>query len=340
MGNAFENWRDEKQSIYLYGVMADAERGTQRQALFEDLAAAAEKQAAIWAGAVAGPVPEFLPSLRVRIAAGLIRRFGPRRVRHVLSAMKVRGLSVYLGNVPGHEMPARVEDVGARHSFGSGGNLRAIVFGVNDGLVSNASLILGVAGASSEPRVILLSGVAGLLAGAFSMAAGEYISVRSQREVFEYQIGLERDELAKYPREEAAELALIYAARGVPEEDARKLADRLIADPAVALDTLARDELGLNPGELGSPVGAALASFVSFGVGALIPLAPFLFMAGTTALLLAIGLASAALFGVGAALSMFTGKRAVLGGVRMLLIGAAAGGATFGIGWLLGVSMS
>lgn len=340
MGTAVENWRDEQQSIYLYRVMAKAEKGTHREALFNDLAAAAGKQAAIWAGAVEGKLPDFVPSLRVRIAAGLIRRFGPRRVRHVLSALKVRGLSVYLGNAPGHEMPLRVEEVGARHKVSGGGNLRAMVFGVNDGLVSNASLILGVAGASSEPQVILLSGIAGLLAGAFSMAAGEYVSVRSQREVFEYQIGLERDELAKYPQEEAAELALIYAARGIPREEARNLAERLIADPKVALDTLARDELGLNPNELGSPIGAALSSAISFAVGALIPLAPFFFTAGTTALLLAIALASTALFVVGAALSLFTGKGALKGGLRMLLIGAVAGGATFGIGKLLGVSMS
>lgn len=237
-------------------------------------------------------------------------------------------------------MPTSVEDVGARHRTGGSGNLRAMVFGVNDGLVSNASLILGVAGAAAEPGIILLSGVAGLLAGAFSMAAGEYISVRSQREVYEYQIGLERDELAKYPQEEAAELALIYTARGIPEADARKLAEKLIADPKVALDTLARDELGLNPNELGSPIGAAVFSFISFAVGAIIPLAPFLFMVGTPALLLAVGLAAGSLFGVGAALSLFTGKNALLSGLRMLLIGSVAGAATYGIGYLLGVTMT
>jgi VIT1/CCC1 family predicted Fe2+/Mn2+ transporter len=171
------------------------------------------------------------------------------------------------------------------------------------------------------------------------MAAGEYISVRSQRELFESQIGLERDELGKYPQEEAAELALIYAARGVPQDEARRLADRMIADPDRALDTLAREELGLNPDDLGSPVGAAAFSFVSFGIGASIPLAPFLFLVGTQALVLAIGLASLSLFCVGATLSLFTGTRALWGGLRMLLLGGAAGAATFGIGSLLGVSL-
>jgi VIT1/CCC1 family predicted Fe2+/Mn2+ transporter len=338
-----DHWCDEKQSALLYRVLAEAEKGTPREALFADLAGAAEAQAAIWARAAsrAGEaLPAFAPGLRVRIAARLIRLFGPRRIRPVLAAMKVRGLSVYSGRAPGHEMPTRIEDVGARHSgAGSGGNLRAAVFGVNDGLVSNASLILGVAGASSQSDVILLSGIAGLLAGAFSMAAGEYVSVRSQRELFESQIGLERDELAEYPREEAAELALIYAARGVPRPEAQAMAERIIADPARALDTLAREELGLNPDELGSPAGAALFSFGSFAIGATIPLAPFLFLAGRPALSLSIGLAALSLFSVGATLSLFTGTRALWGGLRMLLLGGAAGAATFGIGWLLGVSV-
>jgi vacuolar iron transporter family protein len=339
-----DHWRDEKRSAFLYRVLAEAEKGTAREALFADLAQAAEAQGAIWAQAASragDSLPAFAPGLRAQIGALLIRRFGPRRIRPVLAAMKVRGLSVYASNAPGHEMPTTVGEVGARHAgAGSGGNLRAAVFGVNDGLVSNASLILGVAGASSQSDVILLSGIAGLLAGAFSMAAGEYISVRSQRELFESQIGLERDELAEYPNEEAAELALIYAARGIPEQEARRLAERIIADPPRALDTLAREELGLNPDELGSPVGAAVFSFGSFAVGASIPLAPFLFLVGSPALFLAIGLAALSLFSVGSTLSLFTGTRALWGGLRMLLLGSAAGAATFGIGRLLGVSLS
>jgi VIT1/CCC1 family predicted Fe2+/Mn2+ transporter len=343
MTGLLDHWRDEKRSALLYRVLAEAEKGTRREALFANLARAAEAQGAIWAQAArrAGEaLPAFAPGLRVRIAVFLIRRFGPRRIRPLLAAMKVRGLSVYSSKAPGHEMPTTIEDVGARHAgAGSGGNLRAAVFGVNDGLVSNASLILGVAGASSQGGVILLSAIAGLLAGAFSMAAGEYISVRSQRELFQSQIALERAELAEYPKEEAAELALIYAARGVPEQEARGLAERIIADPARALDTLAREELGLNPDELGSPVGAALFSFGSFAIGASIPLAPFLFLVGSPALLLAIGLAALSLFSVGATLSLFTGTRALWGGLRMLLLGGAAGAATFGIGRLLGVGL-
>ncbi len=341
MPDPLDNWREEMQSIYLYRLMAQAEKGTSREALFNELADAAQAQSAIWLKAVEreGNPPPFVPGPRVRIAAWLIRRFGPRRVRPILAAIKVRGLSVY--SARGHAMPLALEEVGARHrGRGSGGNLRAAVFGVNDGLVSNASLILGIAGATSSNSAILLAGTAGLLAGAFSMAAGEYISVRSQRELFEYQIGLERDELKQYPKEEAAELALIYAARGIPKEEARDLANRLTADPEVALDTLAREELGLNPDDLGSPLGAALASFFAFATGAIIPLAPFLFLPPAHSLYATLALTTLSLFGVGATLSLFTGKGALWGGLRMVLIGAAAGGATFGIGSLLGVSLS
>jgi VIT1/CCC1 family predicted Fe2+/Mn2+ transporter len=217
--------------------------------------------------------------------------------------------------------------------------LRAAVFGVNDGLVSNCSLILGVAGAAASNNVIVLSGVAGLLAGAFSMAAGEWVSVRSQREMFEYQIGLERKELAEYPAEEAQELALIYEARGLPPDEAAALATATIADPARALDTLAREELGLNPDELGSPWSAATSSFLSFAVGALIPLVPFLLLKGGAALGTSIGVTAVALFAVGAAISLFTGRNAARDGVRMLAIGGVAGALTFSIGKLLGVSL-
>jgi VIT1/CCC1 family predicted Fe2+/Mn2+ transporter len=262
-------------------------------------------------------------------------------MRGILAAMKVRGLSVYSHAAPGHPAPTSVEEIGQRHrGVGGGGNLRAAVFGINDGLVSNMSLILGVAGASSNAGFILLSGIAGLLAGAFSMAAGEYVSVRSQREMYEHQIGLEQAELAEYPAEEAEELALIYAARGMNREDALALARRTIADPRQALDTLAREELGLNPEELGSPWGAALSSFFSFGAGALVPLLPFLFARAEGALIAAVAMTGVALFGVGAMISLFTGRSAVRDGLRMLAIGGGAGAVTYLVGTLLGVSLA
>jgi len=335
-------WFDELRSAYLYRVIAEVERASPRSGLFLELAREAEGQAAIWAKkAGLASLPAFVPDLRTRIVAGLLRRYGPRAMRGILAAMKVRGLSVYSHAAPGHAAPTSVEEIGQRHrGVGGGGNLRAAVFGINDGLVSNLSLILGVAGASSNAGFILLSGIAGLLAGAFSMAAGEYVSVRAQREMYEHQIGLEQAELDEYPDEEAEELALIYAARGMNREDAHALAKRIIADPRQALDTLAREELGLNPEELGSPWGAALASFFSFGAGALVPLLPFLFARAEGALIAAIAVTGVALFGVGAMISLFTGRSAVRDGLRMLAIGGGAGAVTYLVGTLLGVSLA
>src|SRR4051812_33204478 len=298
MSHADDGWLDEMRSAYLYKVLAEVEAGTPRAGMFKGLAKEAEDQAGLWMkSAGLTSAPQYAPDLRTRVVAGLARRYGPRAMRGILAAMKVRGLSVYTHAAPGHPKPTSVDEVGKRHrGFGGHGNLRAAVFGVNDGLVSNVSLILGVAGASSNGGFIVLSGVAGLLAGAFSMAAGEYVSVRSQREMYEHQIGLERAELAEYPKAEAEELALIYTARGMPAEEAHALATRTIADPKQALDTLAREELGLNPEELGSPWGAAISSFLSFAIGAAVPLAPFLVSGGERALAAAIALTALSLF--------------------------------------------
>ncbi len=342
MSDPYESWQEEKQSAWLYRVVAECERGTPREALFNELAQAADDQAQIWLSAITQkggmPPAPFQPALRARVVARLTRLFKPRAMRGVLAAMKVRGMVLYTQNPP-HPMPLRRDDIGKRHQNGAAGNaLRAGVFGVNDGLVSNAALIYGVAGAAPEPSIIVLTGVAGLLAGAFSMASGEYVSVRSQREMFEYQIGLERDELEKYPQEEAAELALIYAAKGMDPVEARRLADTLMQDPERALDTLAREELGLNPDELGSPWVAAISSFAAFTAGAALPLLPFLFGSGH-ALTVSIGLTALGLFAVGASMSLFTGRHTLLSGLRMLGIGGAAGLATYFIGAWLGVSL-
>ncbi len=342
MSDPYESWQEEKRSAWLYRVVADCERGTPRAALFDELAQAADKQADIWLNAIVengGEAPAaFRPDLRTRVVARLTRTFKPHAMRGVLAAMKVRGMVLY-SHAPPHPMPLKRDDIGKHHRNGAAGNaLRAGVFGVNDGLVSNAALIYGVAGAAQEPSVIVLTGVAGLLAGAFSMAAGEYVSVRAQREMFQYQIGLERDELETYPEEEAAELALIYAAKGMPADEARRVADTLMQDPERALDTLAREELGLNPDELGSPWVAASSSFAAFTAGAALPLAPFLFGHGE-ALAASIALTALGLFAVGASMSLFTGRHAMLCGLRMLGIGGVAGLATYFIGAWMGVSL-
>ncbi|MBV8910358.1 MAG: VIT1/CCC1 transporter family protein [Gammaproteobacteria bacterium] len=343
-----DSWYHEKESAWLYRQVAAAEPDPGKSALFLKLAAAAEEQAVRWQRAASRGVagtPEqrvFAPSLRARIVARLLRRFDPRSLRAVLAAMKLRGLSVYTSPQPivGHAMPTSLAQVGARHRSILGGSLRAGVFGVNDGLVSNVSLVLGVAGAGAAGRYVLTAGVAGLLAGALSMAAGEYVSMRSQREMFEYQIALEREELAEYPEEEAEELALIYQARGVELEQAREVSRSLLSRPQQALDVLAREELGLNPDDLGSPWQASTSSFVAFAVGATVPLIPFL--AGLPPLRATIAaalLTFLALFGVGLALSLFTGRDALRGALRMVAIGGGAGTVSFLVGRALGVAI-
>jgi VIT1/CCC1 family predicted Fe2+/Mn2+ transporter/rubrerythrin len=231
-------------------------------------------------------------------------------------------------------------EVGQRerwHRTGRSGTLRAIIFGVSDGLVSNLSLVMGVTGAAAgNPSFILLAGVAGLLAGAFSMAAGEYISMQSQRELFEHQIALEE----AMPEEEEAELAAAYRAKGFTADEAARIAARIFKDPATALDMLVREELGLDPDELGSAWGAAGGSFVAFSIGAVVPVIPYLIGDGTGALAASLGLSLAALFAVGASVSLLTGRGALFSGARQLGIGVAASLVTYAIGSLIGVSIA
>jgi vacuolar iron transporter family protein len=345
MSNPLESWTEEQRSAFLYRACAEAEAGTARAELFRRLAGEAEAQAAIWRAQLTAsgkPAPQpFVPDARARLVARLVQWLGPRRLRGVLAAMKVRGMAIYSRREPGGHSAPVAGSIEHRHrGLGGGGNLRAAVFGINDGLVSNASLIFGVAGASPDAAVVLLTGVAGLTAGAFAMAAGEYVSVQSQRELFEYQIGLEREELAEYPDAEAQELALIYKAKGLSGGEAERVAKQLVSDPEHALDTLAREELGLNPDELGSPWGAAISSLLSFAVGAAIPLLPFALGAGANALPMTVALTAIALFAIGATLSLFTGRGAMVSGLRMLLLGGLAGAVTFAVGRLFGVGLA
>ncbi|HYM42107.1 MAG TPA: VIT1/CCC1 transporter family protein [Steroidobacteraceae bacterium] len=344
-----DSWYHEKESAWLYRRVAAAEPDPRKRRLFEQLASAAEEQAGRWErvaarGSEHPPARRsFAPALRARIVAQLLHRFEPRSLRPVLAAMKLRGLSVYsapAGAIAGHAMPTSLAEVGARHRSSLGGSLRAAVFGVNDGLMSNMSLVLAVAGAGAGSGYVLTAGGAGLLAGALSMAAGEYVSVRSQREMYEYQMALEREELREYPEEEAEELALIYQARGVELEQARAVSRSLLSRPEQALDVLAREELGLNPDDLGSPWRAATASFVTFAAGAALPLAPFLaHLGGPEAIVTAGVITAVALFGVGLGLSLFTGRDALRSALRMVLIGGGAGTLSFLVGRALGVAI-
>jgi vacuolar iron transporter family protein len=363
--------QEEVNGAALYHALADAERDEGRAAVLRRLAETEERHAAHWqerlraAGESADGMPA--PGLSPRLMGFLARRLGAKSVLPMAHAMELRGGNAYVAEPEATSAMAADERMHARavtelatngvagaggspmeilqrerwhRSRDGGGSLRAAIFGVNDGLVSNLSLVMGVAGADPGPRFVLLSGIAGLLAGAFSMAAGEYVSMTAQRELFERQIALEREELEVNPEEEREELALIYQAKGVPAAEAEALAARLIRDPKVALDTLAREELGLNPDDLGSPWGAAASSFVMFALGALLPVLPFFFGGGMTAILISGILSGLGLVAVGAAITLFTGRAPWFSAARMLLIGAGAATVTFVVGKLIGVNVS
>lgn len=224
---------------------------------------------------------------------------------------------------------------------GKSGTLRAAIFGVNDGLVSNAALIMGFAGASQERGVILLAGISGLLAGAFSMGAGEYISMRVQRELLERMLHLEAHELGSDAETERLELADIYRRKGLSAELADEIATELMRDPKVALDTHAREELGIDPEEgLGSPWGASISSFLTFSVGALVPLVPFLFVAGAVGTVVAASVTGLALLVVGGLTSKLTGRPVATSALRMFAIGMGAALVTYAVGAVLGVSVA
>ena len=232
-------------------------------------------------------------------------------------------------------------EIGIRegHRNARSGTLRAVIFGVSDGLVSNLSLVMGVTGAAAgNPSFILLAGIAGLLAGAFSMAAGEYVSMQSQRELFERQIELERAEMEAMPEEEEAELAAVYRSKGFSRDEAARIARRIFEDPDTALDMLVREELGLDPDQLGSPWGAAGGSLVAFAIGAAVPVIPYLVGGGTVALAVSLGLSLIALFVVGAGVSLLTGRGLLFSGMRQLGIGLAAAAVTYVIGSIIGVT--
>ena len=236
--------------------------------------------------------------------------------------------------------PGEIVRMETWHRSSRSGTLRAVIFGVSDGLVSNLSLVMGVAGAAGDnSSFVLLAGVAGLLAGAFSMAAGEYISMQSQRELYERQIALERSEMEAMPEEEEAELAAIYRSKGFNDEEAATIAHRIFRDPQAALDTLVREELGLDPDELGSPIGAATGSFTAFALGAAVPVLPYVVTNGAAAFAASFILSLVALFAVGAGVSLLTGRSTLFSGARQVAIGIAAAVVTYGVGSIVGFTV-
>jgi VIT1/CCC1 family predicted Fe2+/Mn2+ transporter len=362
------NRQDEVDSAAQYRAMAAAEPDAAVAKIYRELADVEDKHAGFWEaqlrarGVDPGPRRE---SWRARVLAWTARRLGPRVVLPTVAEREAAGRNDYVGQpetahtrmpaqersharvlkallrrpdgVPGSEL-ARVE---GRHRNVGGNALRAAVLGANDGLCSNLALVAGVAGAAPSAHTILLTGLAGLLAGACSMALGEWVSVTSSRELAEREIGVERAELAAAPEEEREELQLIYEAKGVPKDEARQLSQRLLDDQTSALDVLAREELGIDPEELGGSARvAAITSFLLFAVGAIFPVAPYLFTTGTTAVIASLVVSGVALFGIGAAITLFTGRPAWRSGSRQTLLGLAAAGLTYGLGHLLGAALS
>jgi len=361
------NLRGEVDSASLYRTLAETESDPHLAEVYRRLAAVEEAHAEFWKkqlGRVGARVGRLELGWRTRALSWLARRFGPQFVLPTISSLEQRDSAQYdnqaeavAGGLPSAErshnriVQAVVESVPGGLSGGAlarlegrhrtGGNaLRAAVLGANDGLVSNLSLVMGMAGVSAANTTILLTGLAGLVAGACSMAMGEWLSVTSSRELNQRQIDIEADELKRMPEEEKEEMTLIYQAKGLDESQARALADRLMANKATALDTLVREELGIDPAELGgSPWTAAASSFCLFAAGAIFPVAPFFWLGGTPALLASPALSGLALVLIGAGTSLFTGRSFLLSASRQLLIGYAAAVITYGVGRLVGVTI-
>jgi VIT1/CCC1 family predicted Fe2+/Mn2+ transporter len=362
-----DNLQAEIDGAALYRALAQIEHGSELAAVYTRMADAEERHANIWraklreAGVTAVPTQ---PGWRTRILIALARRFGPGFILPTVTQRERADSERYRDQPEARDAQMAADErsharlfqaigeqttglsggavarLEGRHRSGGGNALRAAVLGANDGLVSNASLVMGVAGAELAGQSILITGLAGLLAGSLSMALGEWLSVQSARELFEHQIGIERDELLAAPEEEAEELALIYQAKGLSPEQAREIGQRLVQDQQAALDTLAREELGIDPEELGGSAWvAAITSFLLFSVGAIIPVMPYFFTEGTTAVIASATLSVIGLFIIGAAITIITGRSALLSGLRQVLFGVVAAAITFGIGRLFGATL-
>jgi len=358
------NWRDERDSAALYRALAGAERNAALSSVFRKLALAEDEHAQFWERrlrAAGEPLPAFEPSLRTRLIAGLARRFGVGFVMPSIAAQELDERERYSGqgdaeaaglvrDERGHA--AVVRTIGSRHpsteeerAKGAGSwsghnlanNLRAAVLGANDGLVSNFCLLMGVAGGGVAKSAILLTGFAGLLAGACSMALGEWLSVTNTREMAARQVDREIELLRATPAHERKELALIYEARGLSEAEVQQAVETLLAGDPAAAEALARDEAGIDVSQMAaSPLSAALVSFSLFALGAAVPLLPFFALPGHAGAIASAMLSLAALFGIGLLTSFFNGRSPAFSGLRQLGFGAAAAAVTFGAGRLFG----
>lgn len=363
-----ESLREELDGTALYEAMAQVEENEKLAEVYRRIAKVEKHHAEIWAGKLRelnAPVPGFPISWRTRVLIWLARRFGAGFIVPTVQAMEERNTLEYsqmqesgLGDMAADEQQHKrllfsiassiggleggaVARMEGRHRAAGGNALRAAVLGASDGLLSNLSLVMGVAGAELSGGAIIITGLSGLLAGAFSMALGEWISVQSSRELYQHQIKTEQYEIATFPEEETEELVLIYQAKGLNEDRARQLAGQLMSNEAKALETLAREELGIDPGSLGgSAWEAAGTSFFLFAAGAVIPLLPFIFFTGKQAVIISLLLSAAGLFGIGASITLFTGRSVLYSGLRQVALGVAAAGITYMIGHLVGGRIS
>jgi VIT1/CCC1 family predicted Fe2+/Mn2+ transporter len=362
------NLQDEIDGAALYRVLAEVEPDPTLAGIYGRLADAEERHAALWRANIreaGGTLEPERPGWRTRVLIALARRFGPGLVLPTITGREEADRKKYAGQADARAAGLSAEEqsharlfraiapegssgvsggviaqLEGRHRASGGNALRAAVLGANDGLVSNASLVMGVAGADLAGRSILITGLAGLLAGSLSMALGEWLSVQSARELYTHQIGIEREELEAMPAEEAEELALIYQSKGLAPDRAKELADSIIQDQTAALDTLAREELGVDPEELGGSAWvAAITSFVLFSVGAIVPVVPYFFGGGWGAVILSAILSVIALFAIGAAITIITGRGVLMSGGRQVLFGVAAAAITFGLGRLVGAGL-
>ena len=359
--------QDELNSAELYQALAEMEKNPKLAEVYQRLAATERGHAETWARKMTeagAAIPPFRPTFRTRLLIALARRFGPELVLPTMISMEKTGVQGYSGKGIEREMAATehshslllqqisrsahgglegsaVARLEGRHRSVGGNALRAAVLGANDGLVSIFMLIMGVAGAAMTSTAILLTGLAGLLAGAISMALGEWISVQSSRELFQRQILIEKEEIESAPEEEIAELALIYQARGMQEAAAIQLAEQIMSDRENALQVLSQDELGIDPEELGgSAWEAAITSFLLFAMGGILPVIPFAFLSGLPAIALSAALSAVGLFIVGAAITLFSGRSVFYSGMRQVIFGLLAAAMTYLIGRFMGVSVS
>jgi vacuolar iron transporter family protein len=364
-----ENWQKEIDGTVLYNTLAEIEPKPELADVYHRLAASEEKHAVVWEKRLketGARIPPRRPSWRAFTMCFLAKRFGSQFVLPTVTGNERADSLAYdsqpeaktdsghmsadeksharlMAAVSGRQNGlggSEVAQLEGRHRTTGGNALRAAVLGANDGLVSVLSLTMGAAGANLPGHGVLITGIAGLLAGASSMALGEWLSVQSSRELYQNQIKIEAEEIENAPQEEQEELALIYQSKRLPEERARELAAHMMGDKDNILDTLSREELGIDPKELGgSPWVAAITSFFLFSTGAIIPLFPYIFLHGLTAVVSSLALGALALFLTGAAITLLTGKSVWVSGFRQVLIGLVAAGLVFGVGKLIGASV-